>query len=373
MKCNKTFKNLAKICQHDPYYEHIEILYDYFKISKLPVAQRFDALYNSTPTRIKPISIGEGFTPLIKLNGYFNHNSGNKIYVKNEGQNPTGSFKDRESSFIISRAVEKKIKNVFIVSSGNAALSAAVYANKAKISCECFLPETVSKSKKLMLKLYSSSFHLVQKDYEENYRDAIDNPPANSWNITGGCNFFREEGSKRISYEIWEKIGVPDLIIAPIGNGTLFAAIHKGFAELKKIKLSNKIPQLIGVQLKNASPIAEAIRQKKDFVILKSAPDSIAEGIIARESYAAPKVIRALKESRGELIQITEKELKQALKNIISKESITPEPTAAVVYAALKKIKAKNKKIVCIQTGNGMKNLEEIIAIVKQSRKKFNK
>lgn len=364
LKCNKSFNKLTDICQHDPYYEYIEVLYDYAKISKLPAEKRLDALYNSTPLQTKPLSLGEGNTPLIKLNGFFSKNSKNKIYVKNEGQNPTGSFKDRESSFIVSRAKEKNIENVFIVSSGNAALSAAVYANKTGIFCECFVPKTVSRSKKLMLKLYNSSYHLVDGDYEEHYRKAIDNPPANSWNITSGYNFFREEGSKRIAYEIWQKIGVPDLIIIPIGNGTLFSAIYKGFSELKQVKLTEKIPQLIGVQVKNASPIAEAIKQKSDFVILKSVPDSIAEGIVARESYSAPKVIRALKESRGKLIEVTEKEIRLALKNIINEESLTPEPTSATVYAALEKINSKDKTIACIQTGNGMKNLEEILEII---------
>lgn len=367
LKCNKFFSKLADICQHDPYYEYIEVLYDYAKISKLPTEKKLNALYISTPLQTKPLSLGEGHTPLVKLNGFFSEGTNNKIYVKNEGQNPTGSFKDRESSFIISRAREKNIKNVFVVSSGNAALSAAVYANKARISCECFVPKTVSKSKKLMLKLYNSSYHLVEGDYEEHYRKAIDNPPANSWNITSGYNFFREEGSKRIAYEIWQKISVPDSVIIPIGNGTLFSAIHKGFSELQKVKLSEKIPQLIGVQIKNASPISEALKHKREFIILKSVPNSIAEGIVARESYSALKVIRALKESHGKIIEVTDAEVKKSLKEIIKEESLTPEPTSAVVYAALKKINLQNKrgmKIVCIQTGNGMKNLEEILEIV---------
>ena len=367
LKTNKIYHKLAKVCQPDLYYEYIEILYGYEKIKKLSVSQKIKFLNHLLPIQKNSVNLGEGNTPLIKIDKFFAVCHNHKVYVKNEAQNPTGSFKDRESAIVISKAKELKHKKVFIVSSGNAALSAAVYANKAEIKCECFIPKHTSKAKKQMLKLYNADFHLMGGDYESIYRQVVDNPLPDAWNITGGQNFFREEGSKKIAYEIWKDIGVPDVIIVPIGNGTLFSAIYKGFKELKNVGLTNKIPKMIGVQIRKASPIKEALKQKKDYVVLNKIPDSIAEGIIARESYSSPKVIRAIKESQGEIIEVTDQETVRVLGDIIQIESLTPEPTSATVYAALRKLGFTNKrrlKIVCIQTGSGMKNLEEILKLL---------
>lgn len=367
IKCGKKTSRMSDICRHDLYYEYIEILYEYEKIKHLSIDKKKVILNNLIPLKDMPVSLGEGNTPLLRIKNFSSICRENAVFIKNEGQNPTGSFKDRESSISIAKALELGYKKVYNVSSGNAALSSAVYANKAGLKFECFIPKNTSKAKKQMLFLYNSNLHIINGDYEDIYRKIVKNPLKNGLNITSGQNFFREEGDKKISYEIWEQIGVPDIVIVPIGNGSLISSIHKGFMELKKIGLSKKIPKIIGVQIKNASPIKEAIKLKKDYAVLDKIPESIAEGIIARESYCSPKVIRALKESNGEIIEISEKEIIMALKNIIKKESLTPEPTSAVVYAALNKFNIKiltNCNIVCIQTGNGIKNLEEIINII---------
>lgn len=365
IKCNKKFYKFEDVCSHDPYYEYIDIIYDYQSIKQLPKEKRLAALCSLLPLETQPFYIGEGNTPLIKINNFYDVCGDNDVYVKNEGQNPTGSFKDRESAVIVEKAKELGYKKVSIVSSGNAALSAAIYANKANIECKCFIPQGTSKAKLQMLKLYNADYHLMKGDYEMIYRKMIDHPIADYWNITGGQNFFRSEGDKMISYEIWEKIGVPDMIIVPIGNGALFSSVHKGFLEIKKVGLSNKMPKLIGVQIKNAAPVAKALRSGLDYSILQNVPYSVAEGIVARESYSSLKVIKAIKEGAGDIVEVSENETKSALKEIIKKESLTPEPTSAVIYAVLKKINVKNKTIVCIQTGNGMKNLEEILEIIR--------
>ncbi|MDP3957507.1 MAG: pyridoxal-phosphate dependent enzyme [bacterium] len=367
IKCNKIYSLLKDICTHDPYYDYVDVLYDYKSIKKLPYQKRKSLLNRLLPTIKGLMSLGEGNTPLVRIKNFSSECKDNFVYVKNEGQNPTGSFKDRESALIISKAKELGYKKVVIVSSGNAALSSAVYANKAGMQCECFIPHHTSKTKKQILQLYSSNFHTMHGDYESIYRKIADSPVPDAWNITTGQNFYREEGSKKISYEIWEAIGVPDIMIIPIGNGSLFAATYKGFIELKKVGLTNKIPLFVGVQVKDASPIAEAMRKKIDHAILERIPDSVAEGIIARESYSSPKVVKALRENGGKVVEVTDQEIVSALKDIIRIESFTPEPTSAVVYAALKKLglKTGGNKIVCIQTSNGMKNLEEILEVVK--------
>lgn len=368
IQCDRNYTQKEQICFHNAYYEYIEIVYDYALLKGYPKEKRREQMGVLTPLKTKPISLGEGNTSLIQINDFASVCGKHTVYVKNEANNPTGSFKDRESALVISKAVELKYRKVHIISSGNAALSAAVYANKAKINCECFVPVKTSKNKKKILQLFTQSLHFSRGDYEDIYRGVVDNTKNSGWNITGGQNFYREEGSKKIAYELWDSVGVPDIIIIPIGNGTLFSAVHKGFVELRKVGLTNRIPKLIGVQIKGASPIKIALQQRVDYAVLDTVPDSIAEGIIARESYCSPKVIRAIKESRGDIIEVTDAETILALRDIMRTESLIPEATSATVYVALRKLAVNGKKkltIICIQTGSGIKELEGIVRWLK--------
>ncbi len=367
VKCDRNYTRKAQICCHNIYYEYIEILYDYDLFKRYPREKRREQMRKLTPLKTKPISLGEGNTPLIQIKDFAPVCGKHTVYVKNEASNPTGSFKDRESALVISKAAELKYHKVYIISSGNAALSAAVYANKVKINCECFIPVKTSKSKKKILQLFCQSLHLSRCGYEDIYRKVVDNAKHNGWNITSGQNFYREEGSKTIAYEIWDSVGVPNIVIIPIGNGTLFSAVHKGFVELRKVGLTNRIPKFIGVQIKGASPIKTALEQRVDYAVLDTVPDSIAEGIIARESYCSPKVIRAINESRGDIIEVTDAETILALKDIMRTESLIPETTSATVYAALRKLVINSKKkltIICLQTGSGIKELEGIVRLL---------
>ena len=184
------------------------------------------------------------------------------------------------------------------------------------------------------------------------------------WNCTPGINPIKEEGIKIIGFEIYEEIGVPDVIIVPCGNGTLLWGLYKAFKELVLLGLSNKLPKLVGVQIKNAAPLMIAWQKQQDFAILYDIPDSVAEGIIAEESYSSPKVMVALKDTYGTIIEVTEAEIKTSLKEVVEIESLIPEPTSAVVFAAVKKLNlSKKAKIVLVQTAGGMKNLEEITEI----------
>jgi len=361
IKCNKDYKTLSAACQHDKYYNYLEILYDYKEISKNIDLRKITPLEKN-----RLITLGECNTPLIKMKGYSEACKDNDIYIKNEAQNPTGSFKDRETALVISHAKEQGVKKVVIASSGNAALSAAAYAKKAKIACECFIPKDTSKSKILILKIYNTLINTENGDYEKIYRDLSDKNISDAVNITSGQNCYREEGSKMVAFEIWEKISVPDIIIVPVGNGTLLSAIYKGFFELKKLGLTNKLPKLYGVQVKNCSPLKKALDKNIDFKVLNDIPESIAEGIVAKESYDAPKAIRAIKATDGKVIEVSDEETRKALIKVIKNESIIPEPTSAVVFAALDKIKIgkKKSKIVCILTGNGNKNLAEILELI---------
>lgn len=377
VKCHRIndLKNQCN-CNQSQYYNFNTPIYDYAEINQKklitfkPTAQKGLKKYLPIlPNEKFVVTLGEGNTPILHFKNLGNFFNLSNLYVKNEAANPLGCFKDRGTSVAVNLALEANQKQLVICSSGNAAASASAYSNLAGIPCTCFISQATSNGKKKLIEVFGAKFEYMNEYYAGIYRYVVDKYKNDSQilNITAGVNIFKEEGNKTIAFEIFEDIGVPDKIIVPIGNGSLCFGIYKGFWELKQLGIIDSLPQIFGVQIKGNSPIAEAIDQKKDFVHLEQLPKSIAEGgIAAQSSFCAPKVIEALKQTNGKLIQISDEDLVRALKLLIKFESFIIEPTSIAPFAALEQIKIKNdEKVVCVATGNAFKNLEEIFEILK--------
>lgn len=367
IKCNKQYTfapNNLTCTEHSKYYGYLNVVYDYTKtVINYKAANPYYKYKNLLPLNNFDIKFGLTKTPLFPLKQFAKKYGFKNVFVKDESRNPTGSFKDRENFCAIQKAVDWKIDKVFTVSSGNAAISTAAFAQKACIQCDCIVTKSLSVGKRFLIQLYGGNLIEKNMTYEEMYRWATDSN-YNGWNCTPGINPIKEEGIKLIGYEIWEDIGVPDIIVVPCGNGTLLWSIYKSFYELQLLGLIEKLPVFIGVQVKDSAPLKNAFETHKDYIELPTAQDSIAEGIIAQESYSSPKVMIALNNSQGFIVEVTENEIKESLLEIIELESLIPEPTSAVVYAAIKQLKHyDDKKIVVIQTGGGFKNLKEIMEI----------
>ncbi|MEK9208580.1 MAG: pyridoxal-phosphate dependent enzyme [Patescibacteria group bacterium] len=353
-----------KINLNDKYYEFADVTYDYNHIGEFPVhgATGLEKYLPLLPVEKLSASFGgiEGNTPTVILENLGKNLGFDFLYAKLEDQNPTGCFKDRESAVVISAAKNKGLKEVNIASSGNAALSTAAYSQRVGISCTCYVPEKTSKEKIILMKLFGAKVVKIPGFYEDVYKHLVDlNPPG--WNVTSGQNELRTEGDKTIAFELWEQLGVPDVILVPSGNGGCLAGIWKGFKELKELNKIENLPKMVAVQVENAAPLKTALIKNKPYVILDSINDSVAEGIVALESYCSPHAVAAIKKSGGYVIEVSDSEIIYALKNIIKLESLVPEPTTAAVYAALPKLsEPANSKIVCINTGSGLKFLDEI-------------
>lgn len=351
------------------YYDFKKIEYDMGAVKHFPIPGKFglERYLPLLPVESLAATLpqGEGSTDLARLKSLGAHFGINHLYAKMEDQNPTGCFKDRESVVVMSAAIEKGIKKVNIVSSGNAALSTAAYAQKAGIECVCYVPEKTSHEKIILMELFGAQVVKIPGFYEDVYRYVADLNPE-GWNVTSGQCEYRTEGDKTIAYEVWEQLGaVPDVFIVPSGNGSSLHGIWKGFNELQGLGLIDTLPQMISVQIEGASPIKTALAQNKDFVVLGEIEDSIAEGIVAQESYCSPGAVAALKESGGYVVEVKDQEIVAALKTVIKLESLVPEPTTAAVYAALPKLNLpKSAKVVCLNTGSGMKFLSEISNLV---------
>lgn len=313
------------------------------------------------------VTLGEGNTALLPAGTYLKQWSGFKqLWIKHEEWNPTGCFKDRESAVVVSKALELGYKTVVVASSGNAALSTAAYAQVAGLVCEVFIPRKTAKAKKQLIRLFGAKLHEIPGFYEDVYRYLVDHPVKNAWNVTSGQNWWRVEGNKKIATEIYEQLGcVPDLVVVPVGNGGCLAGIWKGFEELKQAFKIDKTPRMIAVQVEGAAPLKTAVELGKDWVNLEQIEDSVAEGIVAAESYCSPKAVKAIIQSGGEVVTVTDQEIVAALGLLVKKECLVTEPTSAAAFAGLKKIKPRQGlKVVVVNTGSGMKMLGEIMKLI---------
>ncbi|MBU1118336.1 pyridoxal-phosphate dependent enzyme [Patescibacteria group bacterium] len=343
--CNKEFTytgRLPKCCSTTPYY-------DYFipTVSLETIQGEAGAPW---------VTLGLFKTPTVVLHHVSRLVDIPEVYAKCEHFNPTGSFKDRESEVAINVAKLLGKKEVSVISSGNAALSAAAYALKADIACHCFIPKKTSKEKIRLIKKFNGVIHFIDGFFEDVYRKVVDDQHA-PFHVSAGQNPFRELGDESICPEIVHDIGFVDAIVVPMGNGSLLSGIFNGMQKMKESGALKSYPKLIGIQVKNAAPIAMALKNDTDYEILDDIEDSIAEGIVALESYCSPKAINALKKTNGTVIEVTDSEIKTWNAIALKKEALCIEPTAASVFPALEKCRDLNlKKVALIITGTGLKS-----------------
>ncbi|MEK7672325.1 MAG: pyridoxal-phosphate dependent enzyme [Patescibacteria group bacterium] len=364
-KGNFSISKIPLLSEESSFYDYSFLAYKYSELD----LNNFQDLKKNWYKRAKELlpifknfkSLGEGLTPLIESKVYKN------CFIKDEGCNPSGCFKDRESSIVLPFFIERGFKEFGIVSSGNAALSASLYGSIYGLGVKCFIPKNTSEAKKKLIKLFGGDYELSGDNYEECYHKFLELCEQNKkiCNITPGVCSIRDQGDKLIAFEIFEEIGVPDYIIVPSANGGLLFGIFNGFRELKLLGLSDKMPVMIAVQIEGAAPLAEAFKQKKDFVILDQDIDTKAEGLVAMESYCSPKAQLALSETDGFVVLVKNEMLKDAMKFALSEEGILPEWTSSAGFAALTNgyedgVIKENRKVVLINTGSGMKEIDDI-------------
>jgi threonine synthase len=201
--------------------------------------------------------MGEGFTPLEEMN--FN---GNKVLMKIDYLFPTGSYKDRGATVLISKTRELGIKKVVEDSSGNAGSAIAAYCARAGIRCEIYVPKTTSSGKLAQIQAYGATLRRIQGSRERTAQAAM--KAASRIYYASHCwNPFFLHGTKTFGFEIWEQMGwkVPDVIILPVGHGTLFLGAYLGFKELREAGMVKRLPRLVGVQSTFCTPLLQAFRK----------------------------------------------------------------------------------------------------------------
>lgn len=363
-------------CQHSPYYDSLFAEYKLTNIdrsvfenaARRPWYEKYLPLLPfSTAARVK--SLGEGNTPLIASKKFPG------VFFKDEARNPSGCFKDRESAVLIPFLAERGKRKLVVASSGNAALSASLYGRLYGFSVTCFIPFGTTPAKKNLIRAFGGRIVEKGKYYEDCHRRLIDEigeaGSTGPVNITAGVHPLKDQGNKIIAYELWEQLGIPDYIIAPLANGCLLAGIFKGFEELHALGFAKRLPVFIGVQMEDGDPVRRSLQKGKyDFEIVPHIPDSKAEGLIAMESFSSPKALYALRRTKGWITTVSEKSLKLAMKYAIRTEGLLPEWTAVSSFAALLKLQktrmlSRRSTVVVLNTGSGLKEIVDIAETIR--------
>lgn len=288
-----------------------------------------------------------------------------RLYVKNEGENPTGSFKDRGMAVALSKARELGKRRVVCASTGNTAASLAAYSARAGLRCIVIVPEgKVAAGKMLQVMIHGATIFQVSGDFDEAMRAVVTlTERRKEFYLMNSVNPFRLEGQKTLAYEVCDQLDgkPPDALVLPVGNGGNISAIWKGFNEFHTLRITRTRPRMIGVQAENSAPIARAVRQKRDKIQPVRNPRTIASAIRIGSPVNWTKVLPAINESHGTAETVSDKEILAAQRDLASKEGIFVEPASAASIAGLRKSREAgmidgSDLVVCVTTGHGLKD-----------------
>jgi threonine synthase len=310
------------------------------------------------------VSFDEGFTPLIEVTI-----NGKAILIKQEQMFPTGSFKDRGASVLISQVRALGIEKVVEDSSGNAGAAIAAYCANAGTACEIFVPAETSKGKLAQIALYGAKLNKIPGTREDTAAAVLKAAETNYY-ASHSRNPFFFHGTKTFAFEVCEQLGwnSPDTLILPVGNGTLLLGAYIGFMELKTAKIIKKIPRIIGVQSANCAPLARAFKEHSEEIPVIEGKKTLAEGIAIAAPIRGKQIIKAVRNTNGDFIAVTEAEIKQSLTEMCQKGYYI-EPTSASTIAGIKRYlqesqPGKHEVIVSAFTGHGLKAGEKMINVL---------
>lgn len=282
------------------------------------------------------------------------------LWAKIEFELPTACFKDRGSYIEVQKALELNADAICLASTGNMAASVAAYACYFNIPCFVFVPEKTTEAKLAQATIYDANIIRIKGSFST--CEALCREFAKSGNYYLAGDFvFREEGQKSFSYELHEQGGDDfDYIFIPIGCGTNFGAIFKGFKEMKAAGQIDKIPHLVAVQPDQCSPVVEGIFKRDK--IVKEQVQTMASSVAVPDPVDFYKVLKGIDETEGKAFTVTENEILDALKELADVEGHFTEPAGALPLAAFKKHKEelKNKKCLFVVTGSGLKDTKTV-------------
>lgn len=311
--------------------------------------------------RNKMVTMGEGLTPLVK-----SEIDGIPVDMKLDYLCPTGSYKDRGISMLVSRLRELGIDRIIEDSSGNAGAAMAAYCARGDIESEIFVPSYTSAGKCVQIESYGSSLKRIPGSREDTTKAAME-ASAETFYGSHNWNPWFVEGVKTYALEIWEQMewAAPDHLIVPAGQGSLVLGAYRAFSELHKSGLIKKLPKIHGVQPANCAPLFLAYNKGLKTPVEIEKMETLAEGISSSQPLRGADVIRSINLCNGSFVAVKEEEIKAGVFELAEK-GFYVEPTSAVVIPAFrdlvqKGVIKKGETTTLFLSGSGLKATDKIL------------
>ena len=324
-----------------------------------PLIERYRAHLPVT-SKTPRLTLGEGDTPLVRAPALERETGIDEIWLKVEGANPTGSFKDRGMVVAVAKAMEDGAHAVLCASTGNTAASAAAYAARGGLHCAVVLPAGhVALGKLSQAIAFGAKVVAIRGSFDDALALSREVASAGGATLVNSVNPHRIDGQKTAAFEVCEALGdAPEWLCIPVGNAGNITAYWKGFTEARDAKMARRRPQMHGFQAAGAAPIV------KGEVVAD--PQTVATAIRIGNPASWNGAVRARDESGGSITAVTDDEILDAYSFLARCEGVFCEPASAAAVAGLRKLAragAKPGQVVCVLTGNGMKDPDRAIAM----------
>ncbi len=315
-----------------------------------------------------------GFTPLFSPPELMRKYSLKNLWIKDEGRNPTASFKDRASAVVVARARDIKAEIIVTASTGNAGAALAGMSASIGQKSIIFAPKSAPPAKIAQLLIYGAQVILVDGNYDQAFDLAIEASTEFGWYCRNtGYNAFTAEGKKTAAFEIWEsvlmaeKLSKPLTIFIPVGDGNIISGTYKGFKDLMALGWLDVMPRIIGVQAEGSAAIANAFAKGSEKIIPVEA-NTIADSISVDLPRDGVRAVRAAKETGGTYLTVKDSDIIRAIGEL-GKVGIFAEPAGATAYAGFTQalengVIIPNDPILVLNTGNGLKDIKAAMQAV---------
>ncbi len=308
-----------------------------------------------------PLFIGN--TPLYERKHLADKFEMSDLWIKDDGRNPTASYKDRASAIAIAKAKELNIDTIYCASTGNAASSLAGLCAASGLKSVIFVPKSAPEAKITQLLVYGATVMAVDGNYDQAFDLSMDVGEEFGWySRNSAINPYLLEGKKTGAMEVAVqlKFNVPDFAFVSVGDGTVVSSIYKGFRDLKEFGFTDKIPVIIGVQAEGANAIMKTFESGIFGKPIDIDAHSIADSIAVGKPRDVLKACKWIKASGGYFISVQDEEIGRAIIELARETGVFAEPAGATAYAGLKKISKSlhDKSAVVFITGNGLKDVK---------------
>lgn len=307
---------------------------------------------------IQPLKTG--CTPLYNAHRLAERLRLHRVYVKDEGRNPTGSFKDRVSAVGIAKALEKKFPGVACASTGNTAASVACFAASAGLPAAILVPEGTAAPKLAQTCLYGARVATLQASYHEAVDLSIELCVRHGWYNLSSVNPYLVEGQKTIAYEICEQMGfeAPDRVFVPVADGMAIYGIYKGFRDFLEMGFIDRIPQLVGIQSEHSCPIVDQFEGRPP----TPCSPTIADSIVSTHPTHCEQALEAILTTGGQMLRVGDNEILESMRTLASTTGVFGEPAAAAALAGLIQMANRgeledDERVVVVASGVGLKDI----------------